>query len=141
MAVNWVEHINELELWATKRGYYIEFVENGDNCICHISNVIEIDTSCSDDKQVIHLLHELGHALIFDNGSVYNFKDKRKYKKHNVAHKVFAVIEEAEAWRRGRELAIRLDIPIEDEVWEKSMVEALKKYINWASDMREKDKC
>jgi Zn-dependent peptidase ImmA (M78 family) len=139
MIVDWTEHLNNLEGWATERGYYIDFVRNGDNCICHISKLIEINSSCPKNRQVIYLLHELGHALIFENGSVYNFKDKRKYEKHVVAHKVFTVIEEAEAWRRGRELAKRLKIPIDDMIWEKSMVKALKKYINWASDMKEKN--
>jgi hypothetical protein len=130
------KHLESLIVWAINRGYHVELANQGDNCICHISKLIEINSSCSLDKQVIYLLHECGHALIFDNGSVYNFDEKRNSKKNSVAKKVFTVIEEIEAWKRGRELANRLHIPIDDEDWEKSMVKALKKYINWASDYK-----
>ena len=137
--MDWNKYLGSLEIWASDRNYHINFTRNGDNCICHVSKIIEINSSCAPDKQVIYLLHECGHALIFDNGSSHNFKAKRSYKKHTVASKVFVVIEEIEAWRRGRELAKRLNIPIDDVIWEKSMVKALKKYINWASDLKEKN--
>jgi len=131
------KHLNSLEMWLADKGYHLDLVKNGDNCVCHISKIIEINASCSYENQIIYLLHECGHVLIFDNGSSYDFDLKRKYKKHIVASKVFVVIEEAEAWRRGRSLAKRLSIPIDDIKWEKSMVKALKKYINWASDLKE----
>ena len=138
MAVNWNEYLDSLAIWASDRGYCIDFVRGGDTSICHISKSIEINSSCSPEKQVIYLLHECGHALIFENGSVYDFESKRDLPKYTVASKVYTVIEEAEAWRRGRDLAKRLCIPIDDEEYEKSMIKALKKYINWASDLKEK---
>lgn len=132
--LNWEESLDELEMWAMERGYYVSYAAGGDNCICRVSKLIEINSSCSIDKRVVYLLHECGHALIFENGSVSQFKDKRNYNKNTVSHKVFVVMEEIEAWKRGRSLARRLRIPIDDVEWEKSMVKALKKYINWASD-------
>lgn len=136
--MNWQEHLDALTIWAIKNGYHVEMVKNGDDSICYISKIIEINSSQSLEKQVITLSHECGHALIFDNGSKFNFEEKRDYPEHTVAHKVYTVIEEIEAWRRGKELANRLHIPIDNDIWEKMMVKALKKYINWASDLKEK---
>lgn len=137
--MDWTIHIENLTNWANDRGYHVEMVKNGDDSICHISKTIEINSSSKPSVQAIRLLHECGHALIFDNGSKFNFKEKREYSKNTVAYKVFAVIEEVEAWKRGKELAKRLDIPIEEAEWEADMVRALKKYINWASDLKEKN--
>lgn len=138
--MDWKQYLNSLIIWADNRGYHVEFIKGGDDSICYISKLIIINSSLPAETQVIRLLHECGHALIFDNGSVFNFKDKRSYDENSTAHKVFSVIEEAEAWRRGRELATRLHIPMDDMLWERSMVKALKKHINWASDLKNGDK-
>jgi Zn-dependent peptidase ImmA (M78 family) len=73
----WVQAINILEVWANERGYHVEFCENGDNSICSVSKIIEINSSISVENQVYYLLHECGHALVFDNGSFYNFDKNR----------------------------------------------------------------
>ena len=138
--MDWNLHINNLIYWANKKGYHVEISKEGDDSICYISKVIEINSSSKESVQVIRLLHECGHVLIFEHDSIFNFKDKRDSPKECVAHKVFTVIEEIEAWKRGRELAKRLEIPIEEAEWESDMVRALKKYINWASDLKEKMK-
>ena len=137
--MDWNQSLNSLIIWADNRGYHVEFVKGGDDSICYISKLIIINSSSPLETQVIRLLHECGHALIFDNGSVFDFKGKRNYDENSVAHKVFTVIEEAEAWRRGKELSTRLNIPLDENIWERSMVKALKKHINWASDLKQKD--
>jgi hypothetical protein len=139
-AMDWTIHINNIIYWANGKGYHVEITEGGDDSICPDSKTIEINSASKPEIQVIRLLHECGHALIFDNGSSFNFKEKRSYSESSVGYKVFAVIEEVEAWKRGKDLAKRLNIPIEDCEWEKDMVRALKKYINWASDLKEKIK-
>lgn len=136
--MDWTIHINDLIHWANEKGYHVEIVKNGDDSICPISKIIEINSCLKPSVQVIRLLHECGHVLVFENGSIFNFKDKRDYKKESTPHKVFSVIEEVEAWKRSKELAKRLKIPIEEAEWEEDMVKALKKYINWASDLKEK---
>lgn len=129
----WKEYLDSIVIWANQRGYEVCFERGGDSCICYISKVIEINSSCDIDKQVYYLLHECGHVLIFNNGSVHDFDLKRVSSKHTTTSKVYVVIEEIEAWKRGYELSKRLLIPIDKDEWEKAMVRALKKYINWAS--------
>lgn len=136
--MDWTIHINNLIYWADEKGYHVTLEKNGDDSICYISKIIEINNSMPPKTQVIRLLHECGHVLIFENGSPYNFERKRVLPEDSTPFKVFTVIEEVEAWKRGKELAKRLNIPIEDEEWEGNMVKAIKKYINWAADLKEK---
>lgn len=131
------DYLDVLEAWATERGYFVDFVEGGDDCICHISKIIEINCSNPYKVQLFRLLHECGHALIFDNGSHLNFKrfhEPSSEEHGSKTYRVFRVLEEAEAWKRGYKLAKRLNIPIDDDEWELEKVDALHNYIDWASD-------
>lgn len=135
--MDWTIHINNLIYWADEKGYHVTLENNGDDSICYISKIIEINSSMPQKIQLVRLLHECGHVLIFENGSSYKFERKRDLPESSPKFKVFTVIEEVEAWKRGKELAKRLNIPIDDEEWESSMVKAIKKYINWAADLKE----
>ncbi len=131
------EALECLTWWATDRGYHVTFVKNGDDCICHISKLIEINSSNCEQTQLFRLLHECGHALIFDNGSHLNFKrfhEPHFIEKGTKKFRVFRVLEEAEAWKRGLKLAQRLNIPIDESEWELEKVDALFNYMEWASE-------
>lgn len=131
----WSVCLESLVTWAAEKGYHVEFVYQGDDSMCHISKLIEIDSALSLEKQVIHLLHECGHVLVFGNKDFFDFiKIRNSYSETSNTFKVFRVIEEQEAWKRGFKLAKRLHIPIDEDKWEKSMVKALKKYIDWAAN-------
>ena len=134
--MDWESHRESLIIWAEQNHYHVNLVKNGDDAVCWISKIIEINSSKSMETQVIRLAHECGHVLIFKNGSVIDFREKQSASNKTVSYKVYTVIEEVEAWKRGRELVRRLAIPIDDSRWEKDMVSALKKYINWASDLK-----
>ncbi len=137
--MDWTQHLDALVNWAYHKGYHVEFTVNGDDCICGESKLIEINSSSSLETQVIRLLHECGHVLIFENGSFFNFKEKNDLSDRSVTKKVFTVIEEIEAWKRGKELASRMQIPMAQDIWERAMVKALKKYIDWASTKIKED--
>ena len=131
----WANSIETLVVWAFERGYHIEFVRNGDDCICHISKTIEINSSNVLENQMMYLLHECGHALVFDNGGFLNFAYVRDdSNKGTTKFRVYRVAEEIEAWKRGYNLAKRLGITLNEVKWDRAVVKALKKYINWASD-------
>lgn len=134
--MDWQEALETLEIWAVDRGYHIEFIKGGDDCICYINKLIEINSSNSYEEQVYCLLHECGHVLIFENGSFHNFDKIRELdiSKNSKLYRVYTVLEEAEAWKRGQQLAKRLFIQIDEAAWEKQMVLSLSKYINWAAD-------
>jgi Zn-dependent peptidase ImmA (M78 family) len=134
----WLQALSTLEVWATDKGYYIDFSDSNDkdrdNCICSVSKIINIDGTLPIETQVYYLLHECGHALIFENGNHY---DRRSLEKNaevesSDEYKVVTVLEEAEAWKRGYYLAKRLLIPIEDERWKFEVTDAINKYILWS---------
>lgn len=90
------------------------------------------------------LLHECGHFLIDQakekNTTVYNakfgngyefFDDNKKNK--TVTHKIDVLSEEIEAWNRGYSLALRLNLNIDKESFDKDKASAVKTYAFWAS--------
>lgn len=126
------EYLNSLILWAENYGYFIDFKKRGDNCICLVNKVIEINSSAPLKFQVYCLLHECGHVLIANNKSFWNFNSSKESKDRD--YKVFTIIEEIEAWKRGFNLAQRLNIPISKEEWDIQMSDAIYKYIKWAAN-------
>ncbi len=134
--MDWSNALECLEFWAKDRGYHVEFTKNGDDSLCYINKIIEINSSSTPENQVYRLLHECGHVLIIENSSVINFDKLRiqddDHLKKSVYFKSLTVIEEAEAWKRGIQLAKRLNIPIDYERFESSMIKAISKYIRWA---------
>jgi hypothetical protein len=133
LTTNCREDLDDLENWANDKGYFVNFTKDGDDSICYISKMIEINSSSSLEKQVMRLLHECGHVLIFENGGTYSFENvKDDDGKLTHDERTLRVIEEIEAWGRGFKLAKRLSIKLDKEKWEKSVVDAIGKYINWA---------
>lgn len=137
-------YLNSLIVWAEDRGYYVSFEEDGDDCICPKSKVIEINSSSNLKQQVYCLLHECGHVAIYENGSFWDYHKKPRYLysrnpsdhddlKIKERYRVYTIIEEAEAWERAFKLAKRLNIPIQKEEWEEQMLAALGKYLDWAA--------
>lgn len=136
-------YLNSLIVWAEEKGYCVSFDENGDNCVCTQSKIIEINSSAPLRSQVYYLLHECGHVAIDENGSFWNYKknptnfynkppSEYESKIERDSYRVYTVIEEVEAWKRGFNLACRLGIPIPKDEWEKEMLDAIAKYIDWA---------
>ena len=121
--------------WAESKSYTVEFAKNGDDSICKISKQIEINNSRPPEVQFYRLLHECGHALIFENGSKLNFEPNIQPKQDNSQIRTLTVIEEIEAWKRGLTLAKRLKIPVDEKKWESAMLSAIRKYIVWAAQI------
>ena len=125
--------IDCLICWADKYDYQVSFTANGDDSISAGSKYIEINSKNTIETQLYTLLHECGHLLIYNNGSSFDFPAVRRgFSEKSNTHKVFTVIEEVEAWKRGRLLAKRLGIYVDDDAWNRRVCSALKKYMVWA---------
>jgi hypothetical protein len=125
--------INSLIYWADSYGYQVAFVAYGEDSICDSAKYIEINSNNTLETQLYCLLHECGHLLIHNNGSTFNFfKISKNFSEKSNTHKVFRVIEEIEAWKRGRGLAKRLCINIDEDAWNRRICSAIKKYMAWA---------
>jgi hypothetical protein len=127
--------IIDLEFWADAKGYCVDFSKYGNDSVDFESKLISINTTRSTEIQLYTLLHECGHVLSHNNGGVLDTKDViNKYGEKTRIHRVFTVIEEVEAWKRGLSLAGRLGISVNKKKWDKTIARALKKYMEWCLD-------
>ena len=95
-------------------------------------------------RKLITLLHECGHFLIDQSrdrnvktynmkyGNGYEFYDDKK-KNKTVRHKIDVLSEEIEAWNRGYTLALRLNLNLDKNKFDKEKASAVKTYAFWAS--------
>ena len=126
-------YLDLLVIWAYDRGYSVFFERNGDDSICDNSKIISIKNTVTKESQLFTLLHECGHLLIYKNGDVFNLNDIRaSYSEGSQIYKTYRVIEEIEAWKRGRQLAKRLNISIDQDRWDRAISRAITKYIKWS---------
>ena len=126
--------ISTIMHWIERRGYYIEMVRNGDDAVDRESKIMSINSSRSLETQLHIMLHECGHILVYENDSIVNGAEEvlTKYSDNSKIFKIFTVIEEIEAWKRGLSLAKRLGIPINKKKWNKDVARAIGSYMEWA---------
>ena len=120
--------------WLDRKGYFVDFDKKGDDSVDCSNKIVSINNTRTKETQLYILLHECGHILIDNNESVVKYKDvQERFAERTAINKVFTVMEEAEAWKRGKLLAKRLGIHIDEEKWNKDITRALGKYIKWAA--------
>ena len=135
---NWQRSIDSVVEWANERGLTVEFGRNLEDQYLADDRLIKINTANSREHRFYALLHECGHYLIMKTSS--NFvRDMPMYKgfyggadgrtARSKAYHVSLVAEEIEAWRRGRALARRLDLSIDNERYDNLMAKCVYSYI------------
>jgi hypothetical protein len=135
---NWQNSIERVIDWAEARGLTVNFKRGfEDQYICE-DKLIEINTANSPEHRFYALLHECGHYLIYKTSS--NFvRDMPMYKgfcggsdgrtARSKAYHVSLVAEEIEAWKRGRALARRLDLSVDNKRYDDLMAKCVYSYI------------
>lgn len=127
--------LQTLEYWAYTKGYYIEFSRNGDDSVDRESKIISINTNRSEETQLYTLLHECGHILVYGSDKIMDTKSvTENFSEKSNMYRVFTVIEEVEAWKRGLSLANRLGIAVNKDKWNRDVARALKLYMKWCLD-------
>jgi len=130
-------------VWLDDKGWSVE----EDYCvrdeIFFHGKYITISKRQSVEKRLYSLLHECGHLLIQQNNTKYEekypaqakmnqfYSNKRIEKSKD--YRVETLTEEIEAWNRGRKLADRLNLFIEDKNFRKLTNECIYSYIEWAA--------
>ena len=132
--MSYSQYLDIVTSWAEDKGYLVLFESDGDDSIDCDSKIISIKSTNRIETQLYVLLHECGHALIRENGSTFHFKNiEENYSKTSKISKVFVLMEEVEAWKRGYRLASRLGVRIDDEKWNRAVSRAIWKYAEWTS--------
>jgi hypothetical protein len=126
------KHLEALETWAIFKGYQVYITEDGDDTIDFESKTIMIKSTTSIERKIMTLLHECGHILVYENDSLGIRKIASYELKKTKESRVFTVIEEIEAWKRGLKLSKRLGIPIDKKKWNRAVTDAISKYMKWA---------
>ena len=103
-------------------------------------NCISINTRQNIENQVYTLLHECGHLILHNNENLYNKKYPSSAKMANYnrnirlerssKYKVDVLCEEIDAWRKGKDLANRLDVYIDEEKYYSMMTKCVYSYVN-----------
>lgn len=131
--------------WAEKRGWITEFSYTGNDEMEPDNKMIYVNTRQGVEKQLYSMLHECGHVLVQSNLKSYykkypataqsRFLDvgrMRRFEKTK-KYKIDTISEEIEAWERGKKLARRLNLYINEDNYTKLMYECVYTYIDWAA--------
>jgi hypothetical protein len=131
--------------WADKRGWITDFSYTCEDEMEPGNKMIYINTRQSVEKQLYSMIHECGHVLVQSNVKAYYKKypataesrflgvgRMRKLEKTK-KYKIDTIAEEIEAWDRGKKLARRLELYIDEDNYTKLMYECVYTYVDWAA--------
>ena len=131
--------ICDLIEWAHKKGYSIDFDYCVQDELRPADKLITISTRQNEEKQLYSLLHECGHLILAKNETSYEKKypsstkmayfNSNKRLARSPQYKVDILAEEIDAWRKGEDLAKRLDIWIDEENYYKTKSKCVYTYI------------
>jgi len=108
---------------------------------CFVNKEVVVNSSLGIEKRLYVLLHEIGHILIRWNWKKFekefaahagHFADGRKSRSKKF--RVSTLEEEFEAWKRGKRIASKLSVRIDEEKFNKFKCECLMSYVNWTAD-------
>lgn len=134
--------LNKLILWADSKNFEVLFGHGFIDEMTHFDRTITINTKSKIENQLYACLHECGHLLIHLNRN-YSKKYPNTYRVESLptkhkglvrAHKyqVDVIAEEIDAWRKGKELAKRLGIFINEKNYNDEMSKYVFTYIKSA---------
>lgn len=140
----WRAQFERLLELADEWGYDVELVTGTDDRVeMGDARTVWIDTRRHPETRCYTLLHELGHVLVRRRWAEFSephptylrHPDAEPHPRHRAspAFRVGLVSEELEAWRRGRRLARRLGMRVDDAKWEREQCAALLGYVAWAA--------
>lgn len=137
-----VRALNKIICWCDKRGLTVYFRRHENGSYSEAYKSITIAANALPAKQVAYLLHECGHHLISQHASEPN-RFLMGYGQTDAAitrtfqHRLACLEEEIEAWHRGRNLAKKLKLRIDEDIIDFIRVDCLKSYIKWTVKMKD----
>ena len=125
--------------WVANKNHSVDF----DYCVQDefrsFDQLITISTRQGIENQLYSLLHECGHLILHNNENLYNKKYPSSAKlatytqnsriARSPKYKVDVLSEEIDAWRKGKELANRLAVQIDEENYYSVMTRCVYSYI------------
>jgi hypothetical protein len=134
-----INGLKELVAWCNLKRITVDFTNRKcGGAYVGKTRTIYINSTQSPEKQLFVLLHECGHLLIDNKTETTELRFRHGYPtddpdvKRKFIHRCTVVEEEFEAWHRGRKLAMKLGIQIDDERFSDLKASMLKSYMKWA---------
>lgn len=132
--------LDRLVSWCARRGVTVEFTNRREAGVYSSEEkTIFINSTQTYEHQLFILLHESGHLLIGSENSKESHRFKLGYPssydptwKGKFVHRCIILEEEFEAWHRGKKLAKKLEIEINEEGWNDIKSRFIKSYLRWA---------
>ena len=131
--------IEELIDWTHKKGHSIEFSYCVQDEFRGEDNMITISLRQGIENQLYSLLHECGHLILHNNENLYEKKypssakmsyfTSNKRLERSPKYKVDVLAEEIDALRKGKDLAKRLEIYIDEDSYYSVMAKCVYSYI------------
>ena len=136
--------IKKLTSWLKNKNWNIIFGNKLEDEMFPVEKYITINNKFKIENQLYACLHECGHLLLHENRNYKNvypnayemdnkIKSKSKKKIKPYKYKVDVVSEEIDAWRKGKELAKKLKISINEQNYYDEMTKYVFTYIKSAS--------
>lgn len=128
--------------WLGDRTYSVESYPGAQDQVDFNDYCVHINSSKGAESRLYTLLHEAGHIMVRDDWASFSQfypkylrtsrpLDGRTHR--SKSHRVAAVAEEYEAWRRGLTLAWMLGIPVNENKYDAESSAALLSYIHWTA--------
>jgi len=134
-----INGLNELIAWCNLKRINVDFTNRRCGGVyIGQSRTIYVNSTQAAEKQLFILLHECGHLLIDNKSETTEIRFRHGYPtedpnvKRKFIHRCTVLEEEFEAWHRGRKLATKLGINIDDARFSDVKASMLKSYIRWA---------
>ena len=136
--------IGRLIDWLQKRHWTIDIDYCNQDEVQPGNKQVTINSRQGIEKQLYSLLHECGHILVQQNWERYEknypavakmncYATVNRQLEKSSKYKVDILSEEIEAWRRGKSLAGRLGVFIDEEKYNNLASECIYSYIQWAT--------
>ncbi len=129
--------LKKLLKWIKSKNWTVYFGPDVEDEMIPSIKQIKINNKFSYEIQLFALLHECGHMMILNDKNYFEKYPSlihigSKSKKYNVD----VVCEEIDAWRKGKQLAKKLNIRINQKKYYREMIKYIFSYIEYAYEMK-----
>lgn len=135
----WEYQFAEVVAWLGSKNYSVKCFAGARDILDFNSRSVHINSRQRSESKFYTLLHECGHLLISysskkfkEDYPVYAFSGDASSTR-SIAYQVSLVAEELEAWKRGRRLAKKMGLHVDDEKFNKIMSKCSMSYISAAA--------
>jgi hypothetical protein len=133
--------MNKLNKWVNKNNFKLNIINTKIDEVDFDNKIININNNTNITSQIITILHECGHILIYLQRKKYKNKkivglswydwNKIFIKNRTLKNKISILEEEIESWNRGLKLAKKLNIKVKKKIYQYHRIRALKSYIKY----------